>query len=194
MVRIGVLALQGDVSEHMQSMSKAMEELGVRGSVSPVKKVDNLKNIDGIIIPGGESTTISRIMHKKGLTEKIREMYGEGSIAIMGTCAGCIILAKEIEGGRVEGLKLMDMKVIRNAFGRQKESFEASVYVEGLEGAYHAVFIRAPVIEKVWGDCRAIAKFGETIVGASQERLLAFSFHPELTDDFRIYRLFLDMI
>ncbi len=194
MVKIGVIAIQGDVSEHVQSISRAMDILGIEGSVITVKKVKDVENLNGILIPGGESTTITRIMNKSGLTEKIRKMYAEESIAIMGTCAGCVILAKEVEGGEVRGLELMNMKVMRNAFGRQKESFETFVDVKGLEEPYPAVFIRAPIIEKVWDDCEVVAKLGDKIVGARQDTLLALSFHPELTEDHRIYKLFFDML
>lgn len=194
MVKIGVIAIQGDVSEHVEAVRRAMSIFGIEGSVITVKKTNDVDGLDGLLIPGGESTTITTIMHKSGLTEKIRRMHRERSIAIMGTCAGCVILAKEVEGREVTGLGLMDMKVARNAFGRQKDSFETYVEIKGLEEPYPAVFIRAPVIERVWGDCKVIAKLGDRIVGAQQDTLLAFSFHPELTTDYRVYRLFFDML
>ena len=194
MVKIGVIAIQGDVSEHVEAVRRAMSIFGVEGSVITVKKTNDVDGLDGLLIPGGESTTITTIMHKSGLTEKIRRMHRERSIAIMGTCAGGVILAKEVEGREVTGLGLMDMKVARNAFGRQKDSFETYVEIKGFEEPYPAVFIRAPVIERVWGDCKVIAKLGDRIVGAQQDTLLAFSFHPELTTDYRVYRLFFDML
>ncbi len=194
MVKIGVLAIQGDVSEHVQAINRAMNIFGIRGHVVTVKRAEDVEHLDGLLIPGGESTAITRIMDKSGLTEKIKKAYVEKSIAIMGTCAGCVILAKEVEGGKVRGLELMDMRVIRNAFGRQRESFEGYVEVKGLKEPYPAVFIRAPIIERVWGNCEVVAKLGDKIVGAQQDTSLALSFHPELTEDYRIYRLFFDIL
>lgn len=194
MVRLGVISIQGDVSEHILSARKAMDEFGIDGDIISIKRLHDVKNIDAIIIPGGESTTISRAMQKEGLIDWIRSRYEENRIPIMGTCAGCVILAREVKDGEVEGLRLMEMKVRRNAFGRQRESFEAPIEVEGFEEPYHAVFIRAPLIEEVWGNCRAVARFEDKIVGAIQDKAIALSFHPELTSDYRFHRIFFDMI
>ncbi|RLF60478.1 MAG: pyridoxal 5'-phosphate synthase glutaminase subunit PdxT [Thermoplasmata archaeon] len=194
MVKIGVISVQGDVSEHISAMERAMEIYGFDGSVVAVRRLKDIEGSDAVVIPGGESTTISRIMKIEGLKDWIVKRGEENQIPIMGTCAGCVILAKKIDSGEVYSLELMDMEVKRNAFGRQRESFETMVEVVGFEKPFHAVFIRAPVIEKVWGNCKAIAKFENKIVGALQGKKLALSFHPELTEDFRFHRMFLEMI
>lgn len=194
MVKIGVISVQGDVSEHISAMKRAMEIYGFDGSVVAVRRLKDIEGSDAVVIPGGESTTISRIMKIEGLKDWIVKRDEENQIPIMGTCAGCVILAKKIDSGEVYSLELMDMEVKRNAFGRQRESFETMVEVVGFEKPFHAVFIRAPVIEKVWGNCKAIAKFENKIVGALQGKKLALSFHPELTEDFRFHRMFLEMI
>ncbi|RLF42020.1 MAG: pyridoxal 5'-phosphate synthase glutaminase subunit PdxT [Thermoplasmata archaeon] len=194
MVKIGVISVQGDVSEHISAMERAMEIYGFDGSVVAVRRLKDIEGSDAVVIPGGESTTISRIMKIEGLKDWIVKRDEENQIPIMGTCAGCVILAKKIDSGEVYGLELMDMEVKRNAFGRQRESFETMVEVVGFEKPFHAVFIRAPIIERVWGNCKAIAKFENKIVGALQGKKLALSFHPELTEDFRFHRTFLEMI
>ncbi len=194
MVKIGVISVQGDVSEHISAMERAMEIYGFDGSVVAVRRLKDIEGSDAVVIPGGESTTISRIMKIEGLKDWIVKRDEENQIPIMGTCAGCVILAKKIDSGEVYGLELMDMEVKRNAFGRQRESFETMVEVVGFEKPFHAVFIRAPIIERVWGNCKAIAKFENKIVGALQGKKLALSFHPELTEDFRFHRMFLEMI
>lgn len=194
MVKIGVISVQGDVSEHILSARRAMDELGISGEVIAVRRLKDIEGIDALIIPGGESTTISRIMKKEGLIGWIKKRHEENQIPIMGTCAGCVILAKEVKDGEIEGLKLMDMRVRRNAFGRQRESFEALIDVEGFEEPFHAIFIRAPIIEDVWGECKAIAKVDDRIVGAIQDKKMALSFHPELTSDCRFHEIFFDMI
>lgn len=194
MVKIGVISVQGDVSEHISAMERAMEIYGFDGSVVAVRRLKDIEGSDAVVIPGGESTTISRIMKIEGLRDWIVKRDEENQIPIMGTCAGCVILAKKVDSGEVDGLELMDMEVKRNAFGRQRESFETMVEVVGFEKPFHAVFIRAPIIEKVWGNCKAIAKFENKIVGALQGKKLALSFHPELTEDFRFHKMFLEMI
>ncbi|UCE72946.1 MAG: pyridoxal 5'-phosphate synthase glutaminase subunit PdxT, partial [Methanomassiliicoccales archaeon] len=155
------------------------------------------KAVDGLIIPGGESTTISKLMVKAGMDEIIRERASDG-LPIMGTCAGCILLAKEgdkeVEESETIILGLMDMKVERNAFGRQRESFETTLSIAGFENPYEAVFIRAPTVEEVWGGCRALARLEGRIVMAKQRNLMAVSFHPELTNDMRVHKLLLNMI
>ena len=194
MVKIGVISVQGDVSEHISAMKRAMEIYGFDGSVVAVRRLKDIEGSDAVVIPGGESTTISRIMKIEGLKDWIVKRDEENQIPIMGTCAGCVILAKKIDSGEVYSLELMDMEVKRNAFGRQRESFETMVEVVGFEKPFHAVFIRAPVIERVWGNCKAIAKFENKIVGALQGKKLALSFHPELTNDYRFHEMFFDMI
>jgi 5'-phosphate synthase pdxT subunit len=196
-VNIGVIAVQGDVSEHVDAAQKALRKSGFEGEVLAVRTTEALAHSDALIIPGGESTTISRLLEKFYMSETIKEKAGKG-LPIMGTCAGLIMLAKEgdveVEKTGTHLLGLMDMKVTRNAFGRQKESFEAPIDVEGLDRPYKAVFIRAPAIEAVWGECRVLARFQDNIVLARQNNLIAVAFHPELTEDMRIHEMFFDIV
>ncbi len=192
-MKIGVLALQGDVSEHYEAVKKAAEIYKFKGDVGLVRRVEDLDNITHFIIPGGESTTISRLLVKSGIYNIVVEKAKEGKLAVMGTCAGSILMAKNVvDDNRVKTLALMDMDIRRNAFGRQRESFEADFDFENL-GKYHAVFIRAPIIERCYGECRILARLGSGVVMAQQDRFLALVFHPELTNDFRIYKLFFNL-
>jgi len=187
-VKVGVLALQGAFREHRW----VLERLGVEAI--EVKKPDHLTGIAGLIIPGGESTTIGKLMVDWGLMDKIREMAAAG-LAIYGTCAGMILLAKEIVNSDQPRLGLMDVVVRRNAFGRQRESFEEDLFVpEFGPEPVRAVFIRAPYIEQAGPNVQVLAKVQDKIVIARQGKLLATAFHPELTGDDRIHRYFLKMI
>lgn len=186
-MKIGVLALQGAVAEHI----KMIESAGAEGVV--VKKTEQLPDLDGIIIPGGESTTIGKLMRDYGFIEAIRTFYGQGK-PVFGTCAGLIILADEIEGQEQAHLQLMNMKVQRNAFGRQRESFETELAIKGIEERVRAVFIRAPLIKEVGAEVDVLSTHNGEIVAARQGRLLAASFHPELTNDYRMHQYFLDMV
>ncbi len=186
-MRVGVLALQGAVAEHIRSLEKT----GVEGVT--VKQVEQLADLDGLIIPGGESTTIGKLMRKYGFIEAIRDFSGQGK-PIFGTCAGLIVMAKEIEGGEEPHLGLMDIKVSRNAFGRQRESFETDLDVKGLEAPLRAVFIRAPLITAVGDGVEVLSTYKDEIVTARQGHLLVSSFHPELTDDFALHTYFVEMI
>lgn len=196
-MNIGIIALQGAVSEHIDAVKKAFRKLDIEGKATPIRTRKELEAVDGLIIPGGESTTISRLLEKAGMPQIIRHR-AEGGMPIMGTCAGCILLAKqgdeEVEKSESKLLGLMDMKVERNAFGRQRESFETTLNIKGFEETFKAVFIRAPAIDRVWGGCEALAYVEEKIVLARQDNLLAVAFHPELTNDVRIHRLLLEMI
>lgn len=186
-MKIGVLALQGSVAEHI----RMLEEAGA--TAVPVKKVEELDDLDGLVIPGGESTTISKLMHKYGFMEAIRQ-FGEAKKPIFGTCAGAILLANRINGQEDCHLGLMDMKVERNAFGRQKESFEVDLPVAGIAPDFPAVFIRAPYIMELGENGQVLAKYEDKIVAARQGHYLAAAFHPELTEDARIHKFFLDMV
>ena len=196
-MKIGVIAHQGAVSEHVGALKHTFSQHNVQGKVILVKTKDDLKDISGLIIPGGESTTISKLIKKTNMMEEIRSLAQKGT-PILGTCAGCILLAKEgdeeVKKSETELLQLMDMKVTRNAFGRQKESFETQLEITSLGEPYKAVFIRAPAIIKVWGECQILSKFQEKIVMARQNNLIAASFHPELTVDLRVHSLLLRMI
>lgn len=190
-MKIGVLALQGDFAEHMAMFKRLKVE------TSEVRLPEHLKGLDGLIIPGGESTTIGKLANDYGLIEPLRA-FGQRH-AIWGTCAGAIFLSKDISRNQPL-LGLMDIKVERNAFGRQVDSFEIDLDVPELQHAtgtkqpYHAVFIRAPLIESVSGDAKALAALDDgRIVAAQQGHLLATAFHPELTNDTRFHEYFLSL-
>jgi len=190
MIKIGITAFQGDVEEHVLAVERAMEEMGLSGRVLKIR--EKMEDVDALIIPGGESTTISSMMLKTGVFDEIIRISDD--IPIMGTCAGCILLAKEIDDGKAIPLGLMNMKVKRNAFGRQRESFQCMLDVDIFDEPLPAVFIRAPIIEKIWGECVPMAKIDEGIVMARENNKIALAFHPELTDDTRIHRYFLEML
>jgi 5'-phosphate synthase pdxT subunit len=191
-MKIGVLALQGDFAEHVT----VLRRIGVEAA--EIRLAEQLDEIDGLIIPGGESTTIGKLAVDFDLMDPLRR-FGERK-AIWGTCAGAIFLSRDVRRQQPL-LGLMDIAVERNAFGRQVASFEVDLTVPVLEqvnsrsGPYHAVFIRAPLIERVWGQASALAQLEDgRIVAARQGRLLATSFHPELTDDDRFHRYFLTLV
>lgn len=186
-MKVGVLALQGAVAEHIRSIESA----GAEGVV--VKHPEQLGELEGLIIPGGESTTIGKLMRKYGFIEAIR-CFAEQGKPVFGTCAGLIVMAKEIEGGEEAHLELMNIRVSRNAFGRQRESFETDLDVKGLEKPLRAVFIRAPLITEVGKDVEVLSTYKDEIVTARQGHLLVSSFHPELTDDHSLHGYFLEMI
>ncbi|MGG3280935.1 pyridoxal 5'-phosphate synthase glutaminase subunit PdxT [Paenibacillus solani] len=186
-MKIGVLALQGAVAEHIRSITLAGAE-GV-----PIKKVEQLDDIDGLIIPGGESTTIGKLMRKYEFMDAIRQFSADGK-PIFGTCAGLIVLAERIQGDEEAHLKLMDITVARNAFGRQRESFETDLPVKGIEEPIRAVFIRAPLILEVGAGVEVLSTYKDEIVTARQGHLLAASYHPELTDDYRLHQYFVEMV
>ncbi len=195
-VKIGVLSVQGAVYEHICCINNLFNNDHIDGKTIIVKQKLDIDKIDGLIIPGGESTTISRILQTSGIYSAIFNRLESKDLAIMGTCAGCALLAKEIvhDSKDIKSLEAMDMRVERNAFGRQKESFEQKICFNNFDKAFDAVFIRAPIIREVWGDCKAVSKIDKKIIAAKQENLLAISFHPELTDDLRIHRYFLNMV
>ena len=190
MKRIGVLALQGDVSEHINALQRAAPDL----VVAAVRKPGQIEECQALVIPGGESTTIRRQMESSGITREI-EAAARSGIPILATCAGMVLVSKQIEGeGRFKPLGLMNIAVSRNAFGTQKESFEADLDFKGLDRPYRAVFIRAPLIVGAGQDVDVLARLEEGAVAAREKNLLALAFHPELTDDSRIHRIFLDML
>ena len=186
-VKIGVLALQGAVAEHIRSLELA----GADGVA--VKRVEQLDELDGLVIPGGESTTIGKLMRKYGFIERIRQFHADGR-PLFGTCAGLIVLAKRIEGQEENHLGLMDISVARNAFGRQRESFETDLPIKGIDEPVRAVFIRAPLIREAGANVEVLATYNEEMVTARKGRLLVSSFHPELTDDYRLHEYFAGMV
>ncbi len=196
MVTVGVLGLQGDFLEHVQIL-KGME--GVEARI--VKTERDLKGLDALILPGGESTTIGRLMERTGLREAVAEAV-RGGMPVLGTCAGLILLAKRVKD-RVVGevdqptLALMDISVIRNGFGRQRESFEAEVHIKDM-GKVPGVFIRAPIIDDLWGKAEAIGSIqhpviGNVIVAARQENMVGVAFHPEIGDDPKVHKMLISM-
>lgn len=186
-MKIGVLALQGAVAEHV----RMIEQAGAEGVA--IKKAEQLTGMDGIIIPGGESTTIGKLMRTYHFLAPLRQFAAEGK-PIFGTCAGLIILAKHIVGQEEVHLGLMDIEVARNAFGRQRESFETDLAFAGIADRIKAVFIRAPLITRAGADVEVLARHEGEIVAARQGHLLAASFHPELTEDIRLHTYFANMV
>ncbi|PRR91828.1 pyridoxal 5'-phosphate synthase glutaminase subunit PdxT [Bacillus atrophaeus] len=187
MLTIGVLGLQGAVREHIRSI----EACGAAGLV--VKRPEQLNEVDGLILPGGESTTMRRLIDTYHFMEPLREFAAQGK-PLFGTCAGLIILAKEIQGSDNAHLGVLNVKVERNSFGRQVDSFEADLTIEGLAEPFTGVFIRAPHILEAGEDVEVLSDHGGRIVAAKQDNLLGCSFHPELTDDHRVTELFVQMV
>jgi 5'-phosphate synthase pdxT subunit len=194
-VTIGVLALQGDVREHLAALAES-------GALArPVRRVEELDSVDALIIPGGESTAISKLAVAFGLLDPIRKRIADG-MGVYGSCAGMIMLAGEVLDGRPdqESFGGIDMTVRRNAFGRQVDSFEAPVAIEGVDGdEFHAVFIRAPWVERTGPDVQVLGRVtagpaAGRIVAVRQGKLLATAFHPELTGDLRVHRYFVDLV
>ena len=189
MTTIGVLALQGDFAEHLSMLRKL--DIDTR----EVRLPEHLGGLNGLIIPGGESTTQARLMDVYGLREPLKQRVGDG-MAVWGTCAGMILLANKLTEDRPETLGLMDMDVQRNAYGRQVDSFEADLSVTALpDGVFHAVFIRAPRVQRVGKEVTVLAALPEGDVVAAQEgRMLVTAFHPELTQDTRFHSYFSNMV
>lgn len=198
MKKVGVISLQGAISEHKDILERSFESLGIKGEVFLIRSRRELKEVYGVIIPGGESTTISRLIRNFELREPLLRRAEEEDMPIMGTCAGLIILARYgdetvLEKG-VLPLRLMNMKIVRNAFGSQRESFQAPLEIQGFGEPYPGVFIRAPLIEKVFGACEVLSTLeGKAIVMVREGNRLGLSFHPELTEDTRIHEMFLRM-
>jgi 5'-phosphate synthase pdxT subunit len=188
-MRVGVLALQGTFIEHIA----ILRQLGVESS--PIRLPRELDTVDGLVIPGGESTTMLRLMESFGLIQPIKEMAQDG-LPIWGTCAGMVLLAKNVSNYEMETLGLMDVRIRRNAFGSQVDSFEADLEIPlvGRE-PFHAVFIRAPIVEETRPDTEILSRFPDgPIVAIRQNRLLACAFHPEFTDDLRFHSYFLNIV
>jgi 5'-phosphate synthase pdxT subunit len=190
--KVGVLALQGDTREHLAALSEAGAQ------AATVRRRAELDSVDALVIPGGESTTISLLLREFDLLEPLRQRLAAGMPAY-GSCAGMILLASEIldagEPGReASALGAIDMTVRRNAFGRQVDSFEGDIDFRGLDGLVRAVFIRAPWVERVGADVEVLARAGEHIVAVRQGPMLATAFHPEMTGDRRVHKLFVEMV
>jgi 5'-phosphate synthase pdxT subunit len=188
MLTIGVIAIQGAVSEHIAALEKVSR--GLNCKIVRIKKKGIIQNCDGLVIPGGESTTISKLLRFEGLD---KEIIKHQNIPMMGTCAGLILLS-DYRDEDIEGLGLMDMQVKRNAFGRQAESFELPLEVNVFDSPFNAIFIRAPAIKEVGIGTNVLARFKGYIVAAQEGNKIALSFHPELSDDLRFHNYFLQLL
>ncbi len=198
-INIGVLAVQGDVSENVMAAKMTMKELGVQGEVTEVKTPEQIEELDGLIIPGGESTVIGMLSLVNGSLKNIKEKISKG-MPVLGICAGMILLSKKAKD-RVIGemdqplLDFLDVKIERNAFGRQVDSFETDISLDEIGiPKFHGVFIRAPSIFEAGKDVKVLAKFNEKIVAVKQGNILGTSFHPELTKDLSLHKYFMSMI
>ena len=198
-LNIGILSVQGDVAENIESSNKALKELGQEGNVTTVKTPEEISELDGLIIPGGESTMIGQLSLVNGALKKIKEKI-ESGMPVFGICAGLILLSKSAQD-RVVGdtgqplLNLLDVQVERNSFGRQRDSFEAEVSLDSINiPKFNGVFIRAPAISKTDNDVETISTFNEKIVAVKQGNILATAFHPELTSDTSLHQHFVSMI
>ena len=198
-LNIGVLAVQGDVAENIMATKMAMEELGIEGIVSEIKNTEQISDLDGLIIPGGESTVIGTLSLVNGSLKKIKEKIASG-MPVFGICAGLILLSKKAKD-RVVGemdqplLDFLDIKIERNAFGRQRDSFESEISMEKIGVTkFPGVFIRAPSIIETGRNVEIISKFNEEIVAVKQGKILGTSFHPELTNDLSLHKYFVNLI
>ncbi len=198
----GVLAVQGDVSEHATAVERAARAHGESVTVTEIRESGIVPDCDWLLMPGGESTTISRLVDREGIATEIRAHVAAGK-PVLATCAGLIVAAADANDDRVDELGIVDVSVDRNAFGRQKDSFEAPLDVRGIEDPFHAVFIRAPTIDEVGGvaertgtgrdapphDAQVLAEFDGRPVAVRDGPVVGTAFHPELTDDVRLHRL-----
>ena len=198
-INVGVLAIQGDVQENLISTQKALDDLGIDGTVTDVKTADDVAKLDGLIIPGGESTTIGQLSLVNSSLKVMKEKI-ENGMPILGICAGMIMLAKTADD-RVVGntnqplLDLLDIKLERNSFGRQRESFEAEVSMDAIDiPKFNGVFIRAPSVSESSSDVEVLAKFNEKIVAIKKGNIIGTSFHPELTTDVSLHKYFVNLV
>ena len=198
-INIGILAVQGDVAENMSATRMAMNDLGIEGIVSEVKNPEQISDLDGLVIPGGESTVIGTLSLVNGSLKKIKEKIASG-MPVLGTCAGMILLSKKAKD-RVVGemeqplLDYLDVRIERNAFGRQKDSFEANVSLEKIGiPKFRGVFIRAPSVIDAGKNVEVLSKVDEKIVAVKQGNIIGTSFHPELTEDLSLHKYFVTLI
>jgi 5'-phosphate synthase pdxT subunit len=188
MLKAGVIAVQGDVSEHADAIRRAADRHGERVDVEEIRDPGIVPDCDLLLMPGGESTTISRLLREEGIDDEIRAFAADGKPMLV-TCAGLIVASRDAKDDRVTTLDVLDVTVDRNAFGRQKDSFEAHLDVEGLESPFPAVFIRAPAIDEVGEGVDVLASFDDRVVAVRQGNVVGTAFHPELTQDSRIHGL-----
>ena len=198
-LNVGILSIQGDVQENLLSTKSAIEQLGLDAKVSEVKTPDEISQLDGLIIPGGESTTIGQLSLVNGSLKILKEKI-ESGMPVLGICAGMIMLSK-IANDRVMGktdqplLDILDIKLERNAFGRQKESFESYVSMDSIGiPKFNGVFIRAPSVSDVGSGVEVLSKFNERIIAVKKGNVIGTSFHPELTEDTSLHKFFVNLI
>ncbi|ACP38307.1 pyridoxal 5'-phosphate synthase glutaminase subunit PdxT [Saccharolobus islandicus] len=198
-MKIGIIAYQGSFEEHYLQLKRAFDKLSINGEITPVKIPKDLKDIDGVIIPGGESTTIGLVAKRLGILDELKEKITSG-LPVMGTCAGAIMLAKEVSDAKVGKtsqplIGAMNISIIRNYYGRQRESFEAIIDLSKIgKGKANVVFIRAPAITKLWGKAQSLAELNGVTVLAEENNILATTFHPELSDTTSIHEYFLHLV
>jgi len=196
---IGVLGLQGDIEENIKATTNALKKMNLKGKVLSVRYPEEIMKIDGLIIPGGESTVMGLLIAiKNGLLDAITKILQEG-LPVMGTCAGMIVLAKKsydkvVGNKRQLLLGVLDIEVERNSFGRQYDSFESKLNISGIGNDYKGIFIRAPTVISVGPQVQILSKFDEKIVAVKQENIIGTSFHPELSGDYRMHRLFIQLV
>ena len=198
-LNVGVLSIQGDVQENLFATKKALDDLGVDGTVIDVKTADDVQKLDGLIIPGGESTTIGQLSLVNSSLRVIKEKIEQG-MPVLGICAGMILLSKTADD-RVVGktnqplLDILDIKLERNSFGRQQESFEADVSMDSINiPKFNGVFIRAPSVSDVGSDIEILSKFNERIVAVKKGNVIGTAFHPELTEDISLHKYFVNLV
>jgi len=187
-VTAGVVAVQGDVSEHADAVRRAADAHGETADVREIRTSGVVPDCDVLLLPGGESTAISRLLAREGIDDEIRSHVADGK-PLLATCAGLIVSSTDANDDRVDTLDLLDVTVDRNAFGRQVDSFEAPLDVTGFEEPFPAVFIRAPVIDEVGGDVDVLASWDDRPVAVRDGPVVGTSFHPELTEDYRVHDL-----
>ncbi len=188
MYKAGVIAVQGDVAEHAAAIQRAAARHGRECEVETIRSAGTVPECDLLLLPGGESTTISRLLAREGIDEETRAFVADGK-PLLATCAGLIVASRDAKDDRVRTLDILDVSVDRNAFGRQRDSFEAALDVDGLDSPFPAVFIRAPAIDDIGTDVDVLATVEDRPVAVRQGNVLGTSFHPELTDDSRLHGL-----
>ena len=198
-LNFGVLSIQGDVLENIISVKAAIDALGIDGTVTSVKTPDELSKVDGLIIPGGESTTIGQLSKFNGSLKILKEKIEQG-MPVLGICAGMIMLSKTAQDkvvGKIDQplLNILDIKLERNSFGRQRESFESDISLNSIGiPTFNGVFIRAPSISDVGSDVEILSKFNEKIIAVKKNNIIGVAFHPELTSDISLHKYFINLV
>jgi 5'-phosphate synthase pdxT subunit len=198
-LNVGILSIQGDVQENILSTKAAFDELGIDGNIMPVKTPDEISKLDGLIIPGGESTTIGQLSLVNGSLKTLKEKI-ENGMPVLGICAGLIMLSKTADD-RVVGktdqalLNILDIKLQRNSFGRQQDSFESDISMDSIGiPKFNGIFIRAPSVSDVGSDIEILSKFNEQIIAVKKGNVIGIAFHPELTTDISLHKYFVNLV